>query len=243
MTYQGARAAAAKGEVKRVFAVSKVRLDASGHPTHVLWVEVNAKSNLDVGKAVAVPVADVVDAIHDGARVVAVFQGRLGHVPERAFEVIEHAEGSETLGLIESSGLDESLHQSLHDMATLDEEFQPQKLASPSGPKKPVNTFAVSKVALDTEGRVTAVLWGRVNTGTNSWASPEVFAPVAEAVNALRAGDQVFALFPSAHGHLPDRQFVAIDYDDGRETIVLDGPTAHEREIHDMDRLSAHSRR
>jgi hypothetical protein len=36
---------------------------------------------------------------------------------------------------------------------------------------------------------------------------------------------------------LPDRQFVVADYDGSRWTIVLDGPSAYEREIHDMDRL------
>ncbi len=49
----------------------------------------------------------------------------------------------------------------------------------------------------------------------------------------------LFTLFPSAHGHLLDRRFVIADYDDGRKTIVLDGPAAHERGIHDMDRLDA----
>lgn len=102
---------------------------------------------------------------------------------------------------------------------------------------RPMTTFAVSKVRLDAAGRVTSVLWGRVDTDQNVWASPEVVAPVAEAVDALDAGDQVFALFPSIHGHLPDREFVAADYDGGRKTIVLKGPTAYEREIHDMDRL------
>ena len=98
-------------------------------------------------------------------------------------------------------------------------------------------TFAVSKVGLDDGGRITAVLWGRVDTARNTWASPEVVVPVATAVNALRAGDQVFALFPSIHGHLPDRAFTVADYDGGRQTIVLAGPTTHEREVHDMDRL------
>ena len=58
-------------------------------------------------------------------------------------------------------------------------------------------------------------------------------------MDALDAGDQVFALFPSVHGHLPDRQFVIADYEDCRKTIVLDldGPAAYEREIHDMDRI------
>lgn len=100
-----------------------------------------------------------------------------------------------------------------------------------------MTTFAVSKVELDSEGRITAVLWGKVNTRVNEWATPEVVAPVADAVDALRRGDQVFALFPSTHGHLPDRRFVIADYDDGRKTIVLDGPTAYEREVHDMERL------
>jgi hypothetical protein len=31
---------------------------------------------------------------------------------------------------------------------------------------------------------------------------------------------------------------VVADYDGGRKTIVLDGPTAYEREVHDMDRLA-----
>jgi hypothetical protein len=41
---------------------------------------------------------------------------------------------------------------------------------------------------------------------------------------------------------VPERQFVIVDYDDGRQTIVLDGPATHEREVHDMDRLDAATR-
>jgi hypothetical protein len=29
-----------------------------------------------------------------------------------------------------------------------------------------------------------------------------------------------------------------VEYDDGRKTIALDGPATHEREIHDMDKMS-----
>ena len=74
--------------------------------------------------------------------------------------------------------------------------------------------------------------------GKNDWATTEVVVPVAAAVAALHAGDQVFALFPSVHGHVPDRRFVVADYGGSRQTIVLDGPTAYERDIHDMDRLA-----
>ena len=100
-----------------------------------------------------------------------------------------------------------------------------------------MTTFAVSKVRLDADGRITAVLWGQVDTGQNAWATPEVMVPVAEAVDALIAGDQVFALFPSTHGHMPDREFVIAEYDGARKTMVLAGPTAYEREVHDMERL------
>jgi hypothetical protein len=240
MTYQGARARPAASEASRVFAVSRVRLDAAGRVSDVLWSEVNPKSNLNVSAEVVVPVADVVDAVHDGARVIAVFPAQVSHVPERAFEVIEHADGVETIVLAAPSGTASSSQPTLRDIASLDRSGAALPAGSHIEAGRRVRrsvTFAVSKVELDQDGRVVNVLWGKVNTRTNAWATPEVLAPVADAVKALHAGNRVFALFPSVHGHLPDRQFVAVDYDDGRETIVLDGPTAYEREIHDMDRI------
>ena len=97
--------------------------------------------------------------------------------------------------------------------------------------------YAVSKVRLDADGRITHVYWGEVDTRRNDWAAPESVQPVIDAVHAIRDGGQVFALFPSEHGHLPDRQFRVVDYDNGFETISLDGLPTHEREIHDMARL------
>jgi hypothetical protein len=102
-----------------------------------------------------------------------------------------------------------------------------------------MRTFAVSRVQLDPDGRITAVLWGLVDTAKNTWAKTELVAPVSAVVEALRTGDHVFALFPSTHGHLPERRFVVADYDGSRETIVLFGPSAPEREVHDMDRLDS----
>ena len=101
-----------------------------------------------------------------------------------------------------------------------------------------MNVFAISKVRLDRDGRVVDVFWGRVDTHRNQWAAPETVVPVAEVVNALHAGAQVFALFPSEHGHVPDRRFAVVNYDNGWETIALDGPPTHEREVHDMERLA-----
>jgi len=100
-----------------------------------------------------------------------------------------------------------------------------------------MKVFAVSKVRLDKDGRVTDVYWGEVDTAKNDWAGPEKVAPVIDAVRAIHDGHAVFALFPSTHGHLPDRRFMVVDYDSGWETISLDGPPTLEREVHDMARI------
>lgn len=101
-----------------------------------------------------------------------------------------------------------------------------------------MTVYAVSRVRLDKDGRVTHVLWGRVNTAANAWAGPESEVPVKQVVNAILAGGRVFALFPTEHGHVPERRFIVVDYDNGWETVSLAGPATHEREIHDMDRIA-----
>jgi hypothetical protein len=222
----------------RHFEVSKVRIGPDGHVSDVLWGEVNAASDLEVGAPVVATVAEVVDAIRDGANVAAVFT--MGDpLPKRMFLVVEQSDGS---GQIAIDG-PPSPGRNARDMERLGDHNE-SPLDSQIGEyqsKKPKNsrsqTFAVSKVQLDSDGRITDVLWGRVETNKNTWATPLALAPVAAVVGALRNGDQVFALFPSVHGHLPERRFVVADYDGGRNTIVLDGPTASEREVHDMDRL------
>jgi hypothetical protein len=238
MTYQGTRARAADDESKRVFEMSKIRLATDGRISHVLWAEVDAPSDHDVSAHAVVPVADAVDAIHGGAQVAAVFLQTRNPLPERVFVVVEHKNGRET---IDFDG-EPSAGRELSDIDTFDEKSgrpDAAPVASARVGHRKMSTFAVSKVELDADGRVVAVLWGRVNTSTNAWATEEAVAPVADAVKALHEGHQVFALFPSTHGHLPERRFVTADYDDGRQTIVLEGRTAHEREIHDMDRLDA----
>ncbi|CAN5604544.1 hypothetical protein BH11PSE7_BH11PSE7_17710 [soil metagenome] len=97
MTYQGERARPVASGTGRVFAVSKVRIGADGHVSDVLWSEVSGKTDQDVGKRVVAPVADVVDAIHDGAEVAAEFPSHNGHVPERLFVVVEHEDGRECI--------------------------------------------------------------------------------------------------------------------------------------------------
>ena len=60
-------------------------------------------------------------------------------------------------------------------------------------------------VRLDSDGRVTAVLCGQLNTRRNDWANGESIEPVVDVVDALHNGAAVFALFPAEHGHLPER--------------------------------------
>jgi hypothetical protein len=237
MTYQGARARQHDSESGHFFAVSKVRLDGFGHVTHVLWNEVDTKSNRDLTPAALVSVADAVDAIHAGAQVGAVFQGWLPHVPEHTFEVIAHVNGGETIALAQRSGARSSSQLDLQNMILPEDSPRFSRTAKHRLRVHVPHTFAVSKVQLDQDGRVTDVFWGEVDTKNNAWAAPEVLAPVAEVVAALQQRDRVFALFPSINGHLPDRQFELANYGNGMQTIVLSGPAAYDREIHDMDRL------
>ena len=119
MSYQGTRARSDGDEARRVFAISQVRLNDGGQVTEVLWSEINAKSNLDVGVPVVVPVADVIDAIHDGARVAAVFPARFGAMPDHAFEVIAFTTGLETIDLVGLHG--EDPQGRLNDLARLED--------------------------------------------------------------------------------------------------------------------------
>ena len=239
MTYQGARAREPVNEKARLFEISRVRLGADGHISEVLWGAVDAATGHDLGPRAMATVAEVVEAIHDGAEVLAVFSASSRRLPERLFVVTPLEDGAPRIALdgAPSPGRD------LADMASFEQRdskaIQRPTPTSASARRAAghFTTFAVSRVRLDADGRVTAVVWGQVDTRKNDWATPEVVAPVVEAVIALDRGDPVFALFPSPHGHVPERRFVTVDYNDGRRTIVLEGPATHQHEMHDMDRL------
>ena len=117
MTYQGARARLTENEIQRVFEVSKLRIAADGHVSAVLWTEVGGKTDQPVAARVVAPVADVVDAIHDGAKVVAVFSSHHGQLPERAFVVIKHEDGRECIAFDDPP----SPGRNLADIAKLDD--------------------------------------------------------------------------------------------------------------------------
>ncbi len=109
MTAEGTHERIQAKDIDRVFAVSAVRLDAAAQVVEVLWNEVNEKSNLGVSAALRSPASDVITAIHAGHRILAVFPKTRGHRPDRLFVVLEKKDGSETLALESSKGLDREL--------------------------------------------------------------------------------------------------------------------------------------
>jgi hypothetical protein len=237
MTYQGARAQPLQTESRNYFSVSQIRLDGHGRATHVLWSEVNPKSNLDVAAPVVATADEVVDALNDGANVFAVLLPPHAHGPEQMFEARELEDGSQTIALVQHPVAEGAPHPGLRDLASLEDETEPIPVRAAVAIPHRKTTYAVSQVALDPDGRVTAVRWGRVNTVRNAWAGPESIAAVSRVVEALESGDHVYALFPALHGHLPERTFIVANYDNGLQTIVFEGPVTHEREVHDMDRM------
>lgn len=116
MTYQGKRARQIDNENQRVLEVSKVRIGVDGNVSDVLWAEVNGKSDQDVSARIVAPVAEVVDAIHDGAQVVALFSSSKEQLPKRAFVIVEHEDGRECIAFddLPSPG------RNLPDIASLD---------------------------------------------------------------------------------------------------------------------------
>jgi hypothetical protein len=100
----------------RCFEVSKVRIGADGHVSDVLWGEVDAGPDRAVAARVVATAAEVVDAIHDGARVVAAFSSE-ARLPERAFVVALHNDGRECIAFDGAA----SPGRNISDMDSLDD--------------------------------------------------------------------------------------------------------------------------
>lgn len=118
MTYQGQRARPIASEARRVFAVSEVRIDADGRVSDVLWTEVGGPPDQEAGARALAPVADVVDALRDGAQVLAVFPASKGKLPDRALVVVEYEDGMESIAF---DHMLPPLGQDLADMTQLDD--------------------------------------------------------------------------------------------------------------------------
>jgi hypothetical protein len=101
----------------------------------------------------------------------------------------------------------------------------------------PVPVFAVSKVGLDADGRVTAVEWGPVDPTTHRFSEAPAVARVVSVVAAIRAGQRVVALFPSGDDWVAGGEFDVVENDIGWQTIALARLPSLDREVHDMARL------
>jgi len=99
-----------------VYAVSKLRLNGEGLVTEVLWGQVDTEKNGWATDEAVAPVQDVVEAIHHGDAVFALFPTDLGHLPERRFIVVEHDNGWESIVLEPNP----AFQRELHDMDRLD---------------------------------------------------------------------------------------------------------------------------
>lgn len=103
MTDPGERARPLASDNGRLFEVSSVRISVGGQITDLVWGEIDARSDRDMSQRVRASAAEVVEAIHAGTQVAAVFTAAASRreqaLPERAFMVMQHADGRECLAL------------------------------------------------------------------------------------------------------------------------------------------------
>ena len=63
-------------------------------------------------------------------------------------------------------------------------------------------------------------------------------ASAADVVDAIHDGAQVVAVFPASKAdhprHWPERAFVIVKHEDGRECIAFEGPSSPGRDLVDM---------
>ena len=79
------------------YAVSRVRLDGRQRISEVTWGQIDPANNRWATDERRAGVADVVDAIHNGDPVFALFRGDDGHAPQGRFIVVEHVDGQESI--------------------------------------------------------------------------------------------------------------------------------------------------
>ena len=96
------------------YAVSQVRVGFHGRVTEVVWGQIDTASNRWAADEMRAPVADVVEAIHNGDPVFALFRGPDGHSPQRRFVVVEHDDGEESVVL------DDVTDSAPHDLEAMD---------------------------------------------------------------------------------------------------------------------------
>lgn len=103
--------------------------------------------------------------------------------------------------------------------------------------------FEVSSLRLDAAGFVSQVLWSEVDSASNLNVGAGVLATCAEVIDAIHDGASVTAAFPASGtarlGQLPERLFVVVEHEDGRERLALGGDDSLGRHLADITSLDA----
>jgi hypothetical protein len=82
--------------------------------------------------------------------------------------------------------------------------------------------YAIDGVRINpASGRVTHVRWALVDPKTNEWLSPPQIVEVAEAVNAIHAGDVVWSLFTLGGRRYLGPKMKAVAHTNGDDGIAL----------------------
>jgi hypothetical protein len=98
MPFQGACALLSKPEQVSVFLVAKLRSDPRGRIESVLLTEMDRRTRMLLS-AEEVPVSEVIDLIHSGHSVCAMFASRQEREVDRRFAVALAGDGQETIVL------------------------------------------------------------------------------------------------------------------------------------------------
>ena len=89
-------------------------------------------------------------------------------------------------------------------------------------------TYAIDGVRINpASDRVTHVRWALIDPKTNDWLSLAAVVEVAEAVNAIRAGDVVWSLFTLGGRRFLGPKIKAVAHTNGADGIDTDVPDGH----------------
>jgi len=89
-------------------------------------------------------------------------------------------------------------------------------------------TYAIDGVRINpTTDRVTHVRWALIDPRTNNWSSPPQIVEVAEAVNAIHAGDVVWSLFTLGGMRFLGPKIKAVAHTNSSDGIDTDVPDGH----------------
>ena len=100
-------------------------------------------------------------------------------------------------------------------------------------------TFAIDAVRINAQdGKISHARLGPVDPTTRTWQSPPTVMKVAEVIDIIRRGDDVWSLFTLGGTRFLGPKIRPVPHTDGRDGIDTDVPDGHiEKCIDDLPRL------